>query len=300
LLEIRIQQPGRDARTFVVDGHEALIGRAKECDVVLSDRHVSARHAKVLAGLVVIDLDSTNGTFVRGQRIRDAVVLREGSFRLGADEEDVRIEVREASPSEIGSTLVAGAEPETDPARDEPQPASRASDPNEATLNQNRELRGRVKKLEAKLAKYAETVVAPYKQKIKDLESKREVLERAVKALRAQQEASAENGSEPDTEVLTELQAEIDRLRAQLRESEERASRVEPLEREVERLRAELETARASDDAGEPGSARASLGSASSPGADEVGRILELEKLLTERTAQVRMLEARLEADDRA
>lgn len=322
MLKIKIKQPGRDDRTLLVQGREALIGRGKECDVVITDRHVSGRHAKILAGVVVIDLESTNGTFVAGQRVRDAAVLKDGSFRLGADEEDVRIEVSEEEGEEVGSTLVSGLEPETETStglaeeaeegeskQDLAASVPRQSDPREATLSQNRELRGRVQKLEANLAKYAESVATPFKLKIKELESKRALLERAVKALRAQlaEKEEPDESDGPTTAVVDELQHEIDRLRDEVRESQQAASQVAPLQSEVRRLEGQLEAAlsNGSDDELEDENARLKaalsatreqLSSALpvSPNGEVKERIRELERLLAERTARVQMLEARL------
>jgi ABC transport system ATP-binding/permease protein len=50
-----------------------IIGRSDQCDVVLSNPHVSSRHAKLTlldnGRLLVEDLGSSNGTFVNGRRI---------------------------------------------------------------------------------------------------------------------------------------------------------------------------------------------------------------------------------------
>jgi hypothetical protein len=51
----------------------ACIGRAEDCDVRLSDKNVSRRHAEVRregGGFVLVDLDSTNGTRVNGARTK--------------------------------------------------------------------------------------------------------------------------------------------------------------------------------------------------------------------------------------
>ena len=72
-------------------GDAIQIGRAKDCHIVLDYPMVSHRHASVRqtnGGLAVRDLGSTNGTFVRGHRIQDEVIIQPGdviglgSYRL--------------------------------------------------------------------------------------------------------------------------------------------------------------------------------------------------------------------------
>jgi pSer/pThr/pTyr-binding forkhead associated (FHA) protein len=51
----------------------ATIGRLDECEVILTDKNVSRRHAEVRregTGFVLVDLDSTNGTRVNGARVK--------------------------------------------------------------------------------------------------------------------------------------------------------------------------------------------------------------------------------------
>ena len=65
-------------RSFVLPfGRSVLVGRALACDLPVSDATVSRRHAELegLDGAILVrDLGSTNGTFVNGERIREAVV----------------------------------------------------------------------------------------------------------------------------------------------------------------------------------------------------------------------------------
>ncbi len=58
-------------RTLVVD--RIVIGRAKECQIVVSDNLVSRHHAavqKIRDDYYITDLDSTNGVLVNGDPIK--------------------------------------------------------------------------------------------------------------------------------------------------------------------------------------------------------------------------------------
>ena len=58
------------------------IGRALDNDLVLDDRSVSRYHAQLRAeksGLIIVDLQSTNGTFVDGRRVVGAARLHDGA-----------------------------------------------------------------------------------------------------------------------------------------------------------------------------------------------------------------------------
>lgn len=58
------------------------IGRSKQNDVVLADPRVSRQHARIEAGFedpTLVDMGSTNGTFVDGKRVADSVQLRPGN-----------------------------------------------------------------------------------------------------------------------------------------------------------------------------------------------------------------------------
>jgi len=58
---------------------QIVIGRGTECDLMLDDALVSRRHALVSkgknGGILIEDLDSANGTFVNGRRIKGVVPL---------------------------------------------------------------------------------------------------------------------------------------------------------------------------------------------------------------------------------
>lgn len=67
---------------YLLNGSESLpigkttfkIGRAEFCDVCPNDMGVSRNHAELILNngvLKVFDLESTNGTFVNGERVRE-------------------------------------------------------------------------------------------------------------------------------------------------------------------------------------------------------------------------------------
>lgn len=75
-----------DGQLRVLGSAPLIVGRHPACDLRLDDPHVSQYHC-VLApsgdALHVVDLASTNGTWVDGVRVRVAAVSRRASVRLG-------------------------------------------------------------------------------------------------------------------------------------------------------------------------------------------------------------------------
>src|SRR5919204_2689636 len=84
----------RELVTLTVDGkrHEVtkrrmLLGRSHECDIQLSDPNVSRRHAELRqegATYWIVDLDSTNGIEVNGQRLKRAKLETGDTVTLGS------------------------------------------------------------------------------------------------------------------------------------------------------------------------------------------------------------------------
>ncbi len=64
---------------------ETVIGRSNECDITLAASHLSRRHARLMirsGQLFVKDLDSSNGTFLNGERVTEARVKRGDELRF--------------------------------------------------------------------------------------------------------------------------------------------------------------------------------------------------------------------------
>ena len=70
-----------EGRAVVLGTQGALLGRSRDCDVVIDDENVSRRHAEVRpsgGSWIVKDLGSTNGVKVNGRRISQPQSLRPG------------------------------------------------------------------------------------------------------------------------------------------------------------------------------------------------------------------------------
>jgi predicted component of type VI protein secretion system len=100
-----------------------LLGRHEDCDVVIEHPSLSKRHCLLVKtdGLLVIrDLATTNGTKVKGQRVRWAALLPEdrvsfGAYKmriyLGSDEMPSPSEVRQGRSRGAASPAVAARDP---------------------------------------------------------------------------------------------------------------------------------------------------------------------------------------------
>ncbi|NBD34544.1 MAG: FHA domain-containing protein, partial [Chloroflexi bacterium] len=61
-------------------------GRSSQNDVVLQDAKVSRHHARIerrQAGYYLVDLHSSNGSFVNGRRVEHALLHHGDEIRLG-------------------------------------------------------------------------------------------------------------------------------------------------------------------------------------------------------------------------
>ena len=75
--------PGEEVE-YVLDGSETTIGRSPSCEIPLSgDQLVSRRHALLRykhGSYTIVDLGSSNGTYVNDVELRDEVTLRDGDI----------------------------------------------------------------------------------------------------------------------------------------------------------------------------------------------------------------------------
>jgi two-component system NtrC family response regulator len=84
--KLRIKRDRKPVKEVVIKGNSASLGRGPECDIHLDQNMVSQMHANLFIkpqGVLLVDLDSTNGTYV-GQRQADRIMLQHGdTFQIG-------------------------------------------------------------------------------------------------------------------------------------------------------------------------------------------------------------------------
>jgi len=74
---------------FALQGDLVVLGRARECEIHLSDPNISRRHAEIRfdgGSYAVVDLGSTNGTELNGQRIKHARLSEGDVIAIGQTE----------------------------------------------------------------------------------------------------------------------------------------------------------------------------------------------------------------------
>jgi DNA-binding NtrC family response regulator len=82
---------------IVIDVDAVVVGRASGAGIVLPDPEVSALHCELRAvsdGVLVKDLGSTNGTFLGGVRVREAIVTTPMELRVGGSKIAIEPEAR--------------------------------------------------------------------------------------------------------------------------------------------------------------------------------------------------------------
>jgi len=87
-----ILEGGVEGTEYALDKARCIVGRSDDADWTFEDDAVSKHHAALelgAKGVRVVDLDSTNGTYVNGERIDAAYALKHGDqIQIG----DVRLQ----------------------------------------------------------------------------------------------------------------------------------------------------------------------------------------------------------------
>jgi two-component system response regulator HydG len=115
-----VSGPGAGARFSIEDlsTRRVLVGKSVACDVMLEDHEVSRRHFVLemdSIGVRAVDLDSTNGTWLNGVRVRDAYLPVQAMVQVGSTVLRVDLDgVAHVLPASEDSSFhrVIGASPE--------------------------------------------------------------------------------------------------------------------------------------------------------------------------------------------
>ncbi|MCB9714643.1 MAG: Flp pilus assembly complex ATPase component TadA [Myxococcales bacterium] len=115
MLRITVTKEGGSPQVSTFDKREITVGRTTANDLVIAEPGVSSHHARILFtgdGVTLIDLESTNGTFVNGDRIRGPALVEPGDevyicayrldFELGGSSSQAAPPLMEGPPPMVG------------------------------------------------------------------------------------------------------------------------------------------------------------------------------------------------------
>ena len=106
---IVVQRGAQGEREFELTLMQSTIGRSPDNDIPIPDPEVSRRHAQIVYqsnGYAIVDLGSTNGTFVNDVRVTELTPLQHGDLiRLG-DAIDVRFVQEHNQPTILDRPIV--------------------------------------------------------------------------------------------------------------------------------------------------------------------------------------------------
>ncbi|MEO6773283.1 MAG: ATPase, T2SS/T4P/T4SS family [Kofleriaceae bacterium] len=130
-----IQEKGGEQRRMVFNKPEVTIGRVQGNDIVLPKGNVSKRHARIVlkdGKFIIVDLKSTNGTYVNGRKITSPLVVKDsdkiyiGDFIVGVDEaasaDDGPSETTTTPPGERAASAMEARPPRPTEAAPMPMP----------------------------------------------------------------------------------------------------------------------------------------------------------------------------------
>jgi hypothetical protein len=101
-------------RSVELTAERTTVGRVEENAFQIAEPSVSSRHAEILlrgSDIVVKDLGSTNGTFINGEKITEAVLKPGQTLRFGNIELKLDVPGAPAAPAPAPSAPPAAAPP---------------------------------------------------------------------------------------------------------------------------------------------------------------------------------------------
>jgi pSer/pThr/pTyr-binding forkhead associated (FHA) protein len=116
MAKLVILSQGMTGRSYELKADKTTIGRVDDNTFPIAEASVSSHHCEVLrrgADVVIHDLNSTNGTFINGEKITESVLKPGQTLRLGQIE--LRLEADGQSPAAAASVPAASIPPTTAP-----------------------------------------------------------------------------------------------------------------------------------------------------------------------------------------
>src|SRR3954449_8368525 len=126
MFAIVVNEKGGEQKRLEFDKPEVTIGRVQGNDIILPKGNVSKRHSRIVlkdGKFIIVDLKSTNGTYVNGRKITSPLVVKEadkiyiGDFIMGVEEDNGDV---------IEDDNIADEVPETPPPGPAPSPPAPA------------------------------------------------------------------------------------------------------------------------------------------------------------------------------
>src|SRR5438045_3271657 len=96
MFSILVNEKGGESKRLDFDKPEITIGRVQGNDIILPKGNVSKRHSRIVlkdGKFIIVDLKSTNGTYVNGRKITSPIVIKSsdkvyiGDFVLTVDDQ---------------------------------------------------------------------------------------------------------------------------------------------------------------------------------------------------------------------
>ncbi len=94
-IKLTVTTPDQKKENFTLRRTETVIGQAESCDVEINDSFISRRHCRLInkgSRIMLMDLGSTNGTYVEGVRVDNVSLPLEGSFKIGKSTIDYKLD----------------------------------------------------------------------------------------------------------------------------------------------------------------------------------------------------------------
>jgi pSer/pThr/pTyr-binding forkhead associated (FHA) protein len=100
---------GMTGRTHELKAEKTTIGRVEDNTFQIAEPSVSSHHCEIIVkgnDVIVKDLNSTNGTFINGDKVSEAPLKPGQILRLGQIEMRLETEAPPATPKKLDQTMV--------------------------------------------------------------------------------------------------------------------------------------------------------------------------------------------------